>query len=102
MADNEGHARSNDGPTCLVAILAPFLVVCAIVGYATLDGGGITQRDEQTGTVQVLTWYGWTPAGEPARQLSVPLAPAFGAANPTTAPLPTSLRRRRKSWLRPP
>jgi len=89
MAYDEGHARSSDGPTCLVAILAPFLVVCAIVGYATLDGGGITQRDEQTDTVQVLTWHGWARAGEPARQLFAPPAPAFGAANPTTVPLPT-------------
>ncbi len=89
MVYGEGHPQSSDGPTCLVAILAPFLVLCAIVGYATLDGGGITQRDEETGTVQVLTWHGWEPAGEPDRQLSAPPAPVYGAANPTTAPLPT-------------
>ena len=89
MAYDEGRTHPSDGPTCLVAILAPFLVLCAIVGYATLDGGGITQRDEETGSVQVLTWHGWAPAGEPVRQLSAPPVPASGGADPTPVPLPT-------------
>ncbi|MBN1954376.1 MAG: hypothetical protein JW900_04915 [Anaerolineae bacterium] len=90
MPHDNGSAQTNDGPTCLVALLAPFLVLCTIVGYATLDGGGITQHDEETGVVQVLTWHGWEPAGEPARQLSAPPVPASGRADPPPVPLPTT------------
>ena len=89
MAD-ERNVRSSDGPTCLVALLAPFLVFCAVVGYATLEGGGVTQRDADTGTVRVLTWQGWVPAGESAQQLSAPSAAVYvDDANPTAAPRPT-------------